>query len=332
MELFRLSAGFAILLSIISCNSEPKSYRTESAGGSATSASQTSSSNATAALNPQCQSSRSALTLAGQQGFGIVQGTVARNEDPVTASTVKVYLPGGHCTGTLIGPNQIVTAAHCFESGSDATQLKFLTSANSVKIGMGVNGQVLQNVAVESFVVHPCYEGILGDAETGRYLERVYYDVGLITFSGTLPTEFAPVNIATPAELQSQPRVTIAGYGAYSQNDRNVRPLTQVDTFIEEINALQEIQLEVNGKGACFGDSGGPTYIADSSGNLKLVGSTTGPGRASDYSCEDGSGTMMDITSYRGWIKCSLEAMNEPLDYLDFDDSAQFCKDNAIIN
>jgi secreted trypsin-like serine protease len=67
------------------------------------------------------------------------------------------------------------------------------------------------------------------------------------------------------------------------------------------------------GRGACFGDSGGPTFVVDSASScLLLIGSTTGPGRNTDYSCESGGGTLMDLTRYQSWLSCAYKNLNQP--------------------
>ena len=116
---------------------------------------------------------------------------------------------------------------------------------------------------MESFVYHPSYKGILGDSQTNRFIEEAFHDVAVITFSGQLPAGFYPVTIGDSAkEVGTKTSAIVAGYGAYSQNDNNLRPLTAVETQIDEVlNEFKEIQLEVNGKGACYGDSGGPTFV-----------------------------------------------------------------------
>lgn len=283
----------------------------------------------------RCENDRS-LTLKANESQSkmlIVNGDVAEDSDDVTASTVKVHVPGAHCTGTLIGPNQIVTAAHCFEESRRASPnapLNFLDFPSEIKIGMGVNGNILGDVVVEAFVPHPCYQGILANTSTGKYLDQIYYDVGLISFSGDLPNQYQPVEVAEIGDIQASSSVIIAGYGAYSDSDTQRRPLTQVESRISSADQFDEIQLEINGGGACFGDSGGPTYIR-ADGKLKVAGSTTGPGRDSNYTCAAGSGTMMDLSKYRRWMKCSFQQMQVPLDYLSDEDSSSFCEDNRFI-
>jgi hypothetical protein len=92
-----------------------------------------------------------------------------------------------------------------------------------------------------------------------------------------------------------------------------------VETTLSQMEtALLELQIfSGDGRGACFGDSGGPTFIVDSTSScLLLIGSTTGPGRNTDYSCESGGGTIMDLTRYRSWLACAFRNLDQPLDTL----------------
>jgi hypothetical protein len=255
----------------------------------------------------------------------IVGGDAASQDDLVTRSTVKIHLGNGHCTGTLIGLNQVVTAAHCFQE---------ITSASQISLGFGGSGSVDPGLRVTGAMRHPSYQGILGTEENG-YLDVTFYDVAVITFEGTIDDQYYPVVVgSTEDEVSSGTEVIVAGYGAYSEQDNLLRPLTQVNTTVDEVlTDLREIQLTGGeGKGACYGDSGGPTYVFDQTQScLKVVGTTTGPGRNSNYTCNYGSGTMMDITTYKGWIKCALEDLGSPLGYLDSDSSEQACQNNEAI-
>lgn len=329
------SAGLLIVIST-ACNDQTVSKRHEPApGGTTTERPALNSPGNLEDPDDPCGMT-SAFNIVPQAKSYIVGGEEAERGDLVTRSTVKLFIGEGHCTGTLIGENQILTAAHCFESQEDnpgATSIEYINSIDDISIGLGTSGAIDRGLEVTAVLPHPRYRGILGNAATNRYAETVFYDVALVTFSGTLDANYRPVTIGdSDSEISKNTRVTVAGYGVYSENDNQIRPLTAVETRVEEVNEFREIQLQINGKGACYGDSGGPTYVKSQSQScLKLVGSTTGPGRDSNYSCNDGSGTMMDVTTYKGWIKCGLNAMGESLDYLYNDGSEKDCGANQII-
>lgn len=242
--------------------------------------------------------------------YKIVGGQSATENSQVAAATVKLIIRNQkYCTATLIGDHHLVTAAHCVADVKDP--------AAELKIGSGLDGKIQDKLLVDGLQVHPQYQGILGDEQ--GYLEVPFYDVAAIHFKGPLPAGLGPVSIAGPTEIQAGMPTIVSGYGAYGGDDKTRRPLSVVESRLKQIStALLELQLASGeGRGACFGDSGGPTYIVDpASSCLLLIGSTTGPGRDTDYTCETGGGTLMDLTRYQSWLACAFKNLNQPLDGL----------------
>jgi hypothetical protein len=241
--------------------------------------------------------------------YKIVGGQVATEKSQVTAATLKLIIRNQkYCTGTLIGPHHIVTAAHCV---ADIKDLK------EIRIGSGLDGKFEEKLNVDGIKIHPLYVGILANDQ--GYLNQPIYDVAVLTFQGSLPSHMVPVSLAQPEEVQAGMPVIVSGYGAYGSDDKTRRPLTLVETRLGKVESqLMELQITSgDGRGACFGDSGGPTFIVDSASScLLLIGSTTGPGRNTDYSCESGGGTLMDLTRYQSWLACAFKNLNQPHDGL----------------
>jgi len=241
--------------------------------------------------------------------YKIVGGQTATDKTQVAAATLKLIIRNQKfCSATLIGKQHIVTAAHCLEDIKNPTDLK---------IGSGLEGKILDNLQVEAVMIHPLFTGILADDQ--GYLNQPIHDVAAVTFRGQLPPDLIPVAIAQPHEVQAGMPVIVSGYGAYASNDKMRRPLSLVETRLSRSETdFMELQISSgDGRGACFGDSGGPTFILDSASScLLLIGSTTGPGRNTDYSCESGGGTIMDLTRYQSWLACAFRNLNQPLEIL----------------
>lgn len=134
----------------------------------------------------------------GRADAYVVGGTPSQDR----RATVKVYLAGGHCSGTVIGPQTVLTAGHCKEP---------------------------RIVAVEDFgafevvedVVHPGYNG------------NVRTDLRLLYVENPLPAPFA--DIASNALVCETLLVQGYGYGSdpnYSLAERRVQAAVRYEEVI----------------------------------------------------------------------------------------------------
>jgi len=189
---------------------------------------------------------------------------------------VGALLTGGDwfCTGTVIAPRVVITAAHCLEGMTDDVEFFIGADANHPNQG--------RRVRAKSLHPHPHY----GTNDS--------YDVGIM-----LLAEDAGVT-PVPARLQAlDPSVigktaTFVGYGLYEQNGeggekRSVQiPWTEMNAFF--------IGYQVTGKNTCNGDSGGPALM-DLGNGIEVVGVTS----YGDAACAvDGYNTRTDV--FADWI------------------------------
>ena len=192
------------------------------------------------------------------------------------------------CTGTLIAPNVVVSAAHCpVQSGCDK---RIFIGANLAGPGRVVD--------VAQSVVHPEYPK-----------SRLYDDLVVLILAEPVE-DVAPRKIASAEPLSSARTTRLVGFGytdfagttGYGQRrfvdvgkasddpDYGARPETE---FVAGAVGLD--------KDSCRGDSGGPAYI-DVDGEWLLAGATSRVTSIAPRPCGDG-GIYTRVHAYVDWIE-----------------------------
>lgn len=208
--------------------------------------------------------------------FGIVGGRkVIDSRDAVYRSTMAIISNGKViCTGTLIGPNQVVTAAHCIDS-----------------------------------ITHVGH-GFYGGRNMRRVVASIKYpntraDIALLLFSGSMGSEVRPVSIAP---VPRSGRVMLAGYGTTRERGNNRGKLRKVTSSIGQVYG-HEFTLRRDGRGACYGDSGGPVFIRNRWG-LAVVGATSRQGAS--RTCNAGDGVFTSVYVFKDWLHRTASRYNVP--------------------
>jgi hypothetical protein len=201
------------------------------------------------------------------------------------------------CSGTLIGPNVVVTAAHCLDGGC----------ADRIYVGLNSNQpnpSDIYDVRVAS--KHPGYNPFTSENDIGvLVLDRDVVGV-------------SPRRIAAPADLAGAYFVTLAGYGYTQLGGFGVQ--CTVDVAIASLtcdcsncpatygcHSGFELVAGGNGLDSCNGDSGGPAYLRTDSGETVLIGATSRATGNSTVNCGDG-GIYVRVDKYADWIREVAEA------------------------
>jgi len=202
----------------------------------------------------------------GRVGQEIIGGTAASPTDYPSVVALEEAAPGSwFCTGTLITSQWVLTAAHCVD-GAPAAGMRIRFDDADANDAAG--GKV---VAVSEIHSHP-----------GFNWEAWDNDIALVKLA-------EPVTDRTPTPIHRElvpPMTAVAdvGYGVADNMDGGGGVLREVAKVTADCAGANDPTVSgdhlicmdaSDGRGSCFGDSGGPTF-ALIDGQRVVVGVTSG--------------------------------------------------------
>jgi secreted trypsin-like serine protease len=232
------------------------------------------------------------LALLAATPADAIVGGGAPAADGVGRSVVTIVgSRGNFCTGALVAPKIVLTAAHCVQPGSDYKIVEYgadrqpsLQDVKNVAIHPGFNMQAMQS-------------------------HRATADVALLQLGtpakGKMPSVLGLPNI--PIVVGG--RFTIAGIGVTVRGDGKSGGTVRVAGLVAtgkpgtlQIRLVDPVnQGTRDGLGACTGDSGGPVFEDKQTGPVivGVVSWSTGPNGSAG--CGGLTG-VTPLTLYRDWL------------------------------
>lgn len=170
-----------------------------------------------------------------------------------------------YCSGTLISPTVFLTAAHCGDDGEDVT--------------------VTFDTAYEDG--DTTYNGVFHADPAFTFVQSDTHDIAVVVFPAAVGV--TPAQLPAPGSLSDLDRgqsFTSVGYGAYDvSNGRGGKVYSYNDVRMNSrgsLNAVNKAWLRISMNaakgdgGTCYGDSGGPNFV----GNTSVIGAITITGDA----------------------------------------------------
>ena len=241
------------------------------------------------------------LACMGANAHAITNGQLDGSKHPAVGALVDYDSRGtayAFCTGTLISPTVMLTAAHC---NPGVSQVR-VTFASDVQNTAAV-------IYTGRYIAHPNYNQSQSDP----------HDIAVIVFeravSGIVPAKLPTLGLFDTLKnngLLATSHYTAVGYGGQERTfDDKGKPYIAYEDkrewAVSAFNALNPSWLRLSqnaatgNSGTCFGDSGGPNFLGSGAAETKTIAGTTITG---DTQCVQSNVIYrLDSVSARAFLK-----------------------------
>lgn len=218
-----------------------------------------------------------------------IVGGVDDDADPAVVAVRYWFVDA--CTGTLIAPHTVLTAAHCTKNIAEDFWLD-----KTLEVDFGPKSGGSRKIDVASHAEHPKF------TKAG-----VGYDIAILTLADAVD-DVTPVPIAmAPAPDLTGVTVRHVGYGENDEDNESGQGRKRQASY--PVTRVEPLLYWSGGPSAqtCEGDSGGPMLWRDPGGTERIVAVVSdGP------NCHDeGADARIDVDEIRDWIVGQVQK-NDP--------------------
>ena len=230
-------------------------------------------------------------------GQDIIGGESAQPSDYPTVVALEEQPGNWFCTGTLIAKNWVLTAAHCVAEGPTTMHVRF----DDADVNDTTGGRV---VAVKTVHSNPMFDWEAWDN-----------DIALLELAEDV-TDRAPTPILRdPVAFGTE--VLDVGYGVADNNDGGGGLLRRVQKVTADcagandpaVSGANLVCMDASdGRGSCFGDSGGPTFATV--GGVRVVAGVTSGGTGD--ACGAGWDLYTSVHAELAFLDAIMNAPSNP--------------------
>ncbi|MGU3666412.1 S1 family peptidase [Methylobacterium sp. A49B] len=237
----------------------------------------------------------------------VINGTTTRDPNGARSFVVRIESTEGEiCSGTLIAPDLVLSAAHCVMRPAGYTVISVDRSFRQ------------HRTPVIAASMHPDFvPGTTPEDQPG-------VDLALLKLERPLGSDYAPLDPRGAAAIDTGASVDIAGFGVVAENRRGSARVLRLAHLVS-IGSLQVANrvtvvtdrrrmAETAGAGACLGDSGGP-ILAGGPGGYRIVGVVSWSSGALQQGVRrtacGGFTAVTPVAEHAGWISARSAELSQ---------------------